>query len=144
VAAPSSLVRYSVTGATACVAAVAGVYLQIMLAQPSNSATDPHGASHASGDGVKFPPMAVPIYSQSGKVGYCVMRVEYDDARGNADEWRMAVSQVTNDLYLQFTAVLEKNADGPEVCATRVGMRTDKFVIYKAEFYEQIDPNKLE
>ena len=143
VAASKTLVQYSVAGVIACGAALAGVFAQVMLSQPAGGATGaPKESTH--GEGVKFPPMAVPIYSQTKKIGYCVMRVEYDGARGNTDEWRMAVSQVTNDLYLEFTTVLEKNADGPSVCASRVGKSTEKFVIYKAEFYEQIDPNKLQ
>jgi hypothetical protein len=62
----------------------------------------------------------------------------------HSNEWETAVAQVTNDLYLEFATVLEKNADGPTVCAGHVGKSTETFVIYKAEFYEQIDPNKLQ
>ncbi|MAS05054.1 MAG: hypothetical protein CL534_10270 [Ahrensia sp.] len=125
----------------ACAAAVGGVFAQVMISQPGGGAAE-ETASH--GEGVKFPPIAVPIYSQTKKIGYCVMRVEYDGERGNSDEWQMAVAQVSNDLYLEFTTVLDKNADGPSVCAGHIGKRTEKFLIYKAEFYEQIDPNKLQ
>lgn len=143
-AATKTLVQYSAAGVVACIAALGGVFGQVMLSQPADSATEPHDEAQVEGEGVKFPPIAVPIYSQTSKIGYCVMRVEFDGARGNADEWRMAVAQVTNDMYLEFTTVLEKNADGPTVCASRIGKRTEKFIIYKAEFYEQIDPNKLQ
>lgn len=142
-AASSTLMRYSIAGAIACLAAVGGVLVQTMLTGAANGATSGNDAPATYGDGVKFPPIAVPIYSQVKRIGYCVMRVEYTGARGNDDEWQRAVAQTTNDLYLEFTTVLEKNADGPTVCADHVGKSTEKFVIYKAEFYEQIDPNKL-
>lgn len=138
-----TLIQYSAAGVIAIVAAVGGVFGQVMMSQPAGSATA-HGDTPSHGEGVKFPPIAVPIYSQTKKIGYCVMRVEYDGARGNSDEWQMAVAQVSNDLYLEFTTVLDKNADGPTICAGHVGKRTEKFMIYKAEFYEQIDPNKLQ
>jgi len=141
VAGTKTLIQYSVAGVLACAAAVGGVFAQVMISQPGGGATE-ETASH--GEGVKFPPIAVPIYSQTKKIGYCVMRVEYDGERGNSDEWQMAVAQVSNDLYLEFTTVLDKNADGPSVCAGHIGKRTEKFLIYKAEFYEQIDPNKLQ
>lgn len=143
-AASKTLLQYSAAGMLACIAALGGVFAQVMLSQPADGAGSAEDGALAHGEGVKFPPIAVPIHSQEKKIGYCVMRVEYDGGKGNADEWRMAVAQVTNDLYLEFTAVLEKNADGPTVCAQRVGKSTEKFVIYKAEFYEQIDPNKLQ
>ena len=139
-----TLIQYSVAGVVACAAAVGGVFAQVMISQPGGNSAGDHGVTASHGDGIKFPPIAVPIFSQAKKIGYCVMRVEYDGDRGNSDEWQMAVAQVSNDLYLEFTAVLDKNADGPAVCADRVGSRTEKFVIYKAEFYEQIDPNKLQ
>lgn len=139
-----TLIQYSVAGVVACSAAVGGVFAQVMMSQPAGSATGAHGEASSHGEGVKFPPIAVPIYSQTKKIGYCVMRVEYDGERGNSDEWKVAVAQVSNDLYLEFTTVLDKNADGPTVCAGHIGKRTEKFLIYKAEFYEQIDPNKLQ
>ena len=71
------LIHYSIAGATACLAAVGGVYLQVSLSQP-----DIPAAAQAEGQktekGIKLPQIAVPIYSTAGKIGYCVMSVEYD------------------------------------------------------------------
>lgn len=139
-----TLIQYSVAGVVACAAAVGGVFAQVMISQPGGDSAGAHGETASHGDGVKFPPIAVPIFSQEKKIGYCVMRVEYDGERGNSDEWQMAAAQVSNVLYLEFTTVIDKNADGPTICACHVGKRTENFVIYKAEFYEQIDPNKLQ
>ncbi|WP_193178073.1 hypothetical protein [Oricola nitratireducens] len=137
-----NLIQYSIAGTAACIAAVGGVMLQVTLSQPSAEATDPHADEAKVGEGVKLPPIPVPIYSRTQKIGYCVMRVEFDGAHTDPEERRIAVPRVTNDLYIEFSATLEKNADGPAECASRVGKRTDKFVIYEAEFYEKIMPGQ--
>ena len=142
-AASKFLTRTSVAGAVACIAALGGVFAQVMLSGTASSATSAHDAAPDQDAGVKFPPFAVPIYSQVKRIGYCVLRVEYFGGRGSDDEWQLAVARVTNDLYIEFTSELEANADGPAICAGHVGKSTDNFKIYKAEFYEQIDPNKL-
>jgi hypothetical protein len=45
VAATKTLMQYSLAGAIACVAAVGGVFGQVMLSQPAGSATDTLGES---------------------------------------------------------------------------------------------------
>jgi hypothetical protein len=134
-----SLVPYAISGVTACIAAVAGVLVQVMVSEPDHPAdtTDPQPV--AKGEGEEFPPIPVPVYSQTQKIGYCVIRVKYDGARGSADEWGIALPKVTNELYVEFSSILKNTADGPSECAGRVGKRTDTFVIYQAEFYEKVD-----
>ena len=135
-----SIIHYSIAGTAACIAAVAGVYVQVMISQPE-AKDDGTETKEASFVGTKLPPIAVPIFSQTQKVGYCMMRVEYGDENLEPDERRIIVQRVTNELYIEFSATLEKNADAPAECASRVGKRTDKFKIYDAEFFERINLN---
>jgi len=132
-----SLIHYSIVGVTASIAAVAGVYLQIALSQPDTGKDDAQ-ENEVVKQGVKLPQIAVPIYSEAEKVGYCVMGVEYGGGEVDPEDAEIMVPRVTNDLYIEFGAALPANADPVEDCVSRVGKRTDKFVIYEAEFYEKI------
>ena len=136
-----SIVHYSIAGTAACIAAIAGVYAQVIISQP---ASDDHGkeAEEAAFTGTKLPPIAVPIFSQTQKVGYCMMRVEYGGDKIDPEERRIILQSVTNELYIEFSGTLEKNADAPAECASRVGKRTDTFAIYEAEFFERINQNE--
>lgn len=137
-----NIIRYSIAGAAACLAAVAGVMAQVVLSAPASTAETHDGKPLTElGKGVKLPPIPVPIYSASRKIGYCVMRVEFDGSHTDTQERRIALPRVTNDLYVEFaTELLGANADGPAECASRVGKRTDKYVIFEATFYEKISP----
>ncbi len=135
------IIHYSIAGTAACIAAVAGVYLQVMVSQPE-AENDEADSKEAAFVGTKLPPIAVPIFSQTQKVGYCMMRVEYDGANIDPEDKRIIVQRVTNELYIEFSGTLEKNADAPAECARRVGRRTDKFKIYEAEFFERINLNE--
>lgn len=135
-----SLIHYSVVGATASIAAVAGVFLQVTLSQPDSGGKDTHDAVEKVKKGVKLPQIAVPIYSQTEKVGYCVMSVEYGNGEIDPEDADLVVPRVTNDLYIEFGSALPLNADPVDDCAGRAGKRTDNFVIYGAEFYEKINP----
>lgn len=133
------LIHYSIAGATACLAAVGGVYLQVTLSQPETSAPDAKAEVQKAETGIRLPQIAVPIYSTVGKVGYCVMSVEYDGENMKPEDSDLVVPRVTNDLYIEFGSALPENADPVKDCENRIGKRTDTFVIYSAEFYERID-----
>jgi hypothetical protein len=135
-----SLIHYSIVGVTASVAAVAGVFLQVTLSQPDTGKKDTHGEEETVEKGVKLPQIAVPIYSQTEKVGYCVMGVEYRAGEVDQEDAELVVPRVTNDLYIEFGSALPASADPVKDCTNRVGKHTDTFVIYEAEFYEKINP----
>lgn len=134
-----SLIHYSIVGITASVAAVAGVFLQVSLSQPETGGEDAQDGVEKTEKGVKLPQIAVPIYSQTEKVGYCVMGVEYLIGDVDQEDSEIMVPRVTNDLYIEFGAALPADADPIEDCASRAGKRTDTFVINEAEFYEKIN-----
>jgi len=134
-----SLIHYSIVGITASVAAVAGVFLQVSISQPDLGEKGTHEEAEKAEKGVKLPQIAVPIYSQTEKVGYCVMGVEYLTGDVDQEDSEIIVPRVTNDLYIEFGAALPADADPIEDCASRAGKRTDTFVINEAEFYEKIN-----
>lgn len=138
-----SLFHYSMAGVTAAVAAVAGVYLQVAISQPDTGKNDAQETETVK-KGIKLPQISVPIYSHSEKVGYCVMGVEYGGGGVDPEDAEILVPRVTNDLYIEFGSALPANADPIDDCASRVGKRTDKFVIYEAEFYEKITAEEKE
>lgn len=133
-----SVIHYSIIGATASIAAVAGVFLQVTLSQPDTGKKDNHDVEETK-QGIKLPQIAVPIYSETEKVGYCVMSVEYVSGDVDQEDANIMVPRVTNDLYIEFGAALPANADPIEDCASRAGKRTETFVINEAEFYEKIN-----
>ena len=139
-----SLIHYSVVGVTASVAAVAGVFLQLSLSQPGSDKADGHDAPEHTEKGVKLPQIAVPIYSTTEKVGYCVMSVEYLTGDVDQEDSALIVPRVTNDLYIEFGAALPADMDPIEDCAGRAGKRTDTFIINEAEFYEKINGEDTE
>ena len=57
----------------------------------------------------------------------------------NPEDSDLVVPRVTNDLYIEFGSALPEDADPVEDCESRIGKRTDTFVIFAAEFYERID-----
>lgn len=134
-----SVIHYSIAGVTASVAAMAGVFLQVTLSQPDTGGEPAHGETEQAKTGVKLPQIAVPVYSQTAKVGYCVMSVEYVTGEVGQENVKLVVPRVTNDLYIEFGGALPPGADPVKDCASHAGKRTDSFVIKKSEFYEKID-----
>jgi hypothetical protein len=133
-----SIVHYAIAGATAFVAALSGVLVQVSISQPDTPSAEQTVEAGFDGGGEKFSPITVPVFSKVRKIGYCVLRVDYDNANSSSDEWRIALPRVTNELYVEFATVMKDTADGATECVQRVGTRTKRFVIYEAEFYEQL------
>ncbi|QKV19615.1 hypothetical protein [Oricola thermophila] len=132
-----NITHYSIAGITASVAAVAGVFLQVLVSRPDTE-VPVKVEEPAPETGVKLPQIAVPIYSQSEKVGYCVMGIEYGGGDVRQEDSELVVPRVTNDLYIEFGAALPEGVDPRRHCADRAGLRTDMFIIEKARFYEKI------
>lgn len=133
--------QLSIAGSVAMVAAIAGVYMQTIVSQPSAEPSKPeneHAESH-NGDGIKFPPIPVSVYTDEGRVGYCVMRVEYFRNGESSAEYEVAQARVTSELFIEFSVILDDAAEAPIECASRVGKSTPKYRIFRAEFYEQLD-----
>jgi hypothetical protein len=133
--------QLSIAGSVAMVAAIAGVFAQSMVSQPSGdtSAEESKTEEAHSGEGIKFPPIPVSVYSDEGRVGYCVMRVEYFRNGESSAEFEVAQARVTSELFIEFSVILDDAAEAPVECASRVGMNTPKYRIFRAEFYEQME-----
>ncbi|WP_421855141.1 hypothetical protein [Oricola sp.] len=136
-----SLVQLSIAGSVAMVAAIGGVLLSGFVSQPApadDGAAKEEKTTHR-GEGIKFPPIPVSVFTDAGRVGYCVMRVEYFRDGESSAEFEVAQARVTSELFIEFSGILEDAAEAPTDCASRVGMETPKFKIFSAEYYEEID-----
>ena len=137
-----SIIQFPIAGSVAMVAAIGGVLLHTTLTQPAPEPMEQTGSEPAPTEtrvGTKFPPVPVSIYTKQGRVGYCVMRVEYfRDGESNA-EFEVAHARVTSELFIEFSMILDDAAEAPIECADRIGKSTPKYRIFSAEFYEQLE-----
>lgn len=134
-----SVVRFAVVGLTACVAALAGVTTHVMVSQPGSSEPARKDVPADEMNGIKFPPVPVAVYTRKGRIGYCVMRVEYYRGDDSAADVEIAQSRITTELYAEFSKMLNDAMDAPVECAERIGKRASNFKIYKAEFYDKLE-----
>ncbi|TCD16232.1 hypothetical protein [Oricola cellulosilytica] len=134
-----SVVRYAVVGVTACIAALTGVTGHALVSQPGSNDAARKEVPASEMNGIKFPPVPVAVYTRKGRIGYCVMRVEYYRGDNPAGDDEIAQSRITTELYAEFSKVLNDAMDGPVECAERVGKRASNFKIYQAEFYDKLD-----
>lgn len=130
-----SPVHYSLIGVTACLAAIGGAFGNMSMRSGMPEHT---GVLEAiSPMQMKTPQLPIPIYSKSGRVGYCVIRASFEDSQPTPEERQVALPRITNKLFADFAARETENIDGPTFCAARVGEKFDTFTIIDAEFYEK-------
>jgi len=87
---------------------------------------------------VELPPVSVPIYQESARVGYCVLTASVDLPNGYSDEeFQMAITSVA-DFMLRNLSVVAAGEDVPALCAAQIDKALDVYTIVKSEYFQTV------